>query len=74
MIAFGFGEVFGAFFMGWFIDNYNPKRGTIMNMGIIILMTIVTIISIGSGRFNWLSFVMSFLWGVQDGMINIHTL
>lgn len=74
MIAFGFGEVFGAFFMGWFIDTFNPKRGAVMNMGIIIVMTLITLISISIEKFNWLSFVMSFFWGIQDGMVNIHTL
>ena len=74
MIAFGFGEVVGAFFMGWFIDNYNAKRATIMNMVIIVLMILITLISISTEKFSWLSFLMSFLWGIQDGTINIHTL
>lgn len=64
MIAFGFGEVFGAFFMGWFIDTFNPKRATIMNMVIIFFMIIITLFSINCEKFNWLSFLMSFLWGI----------
>lgn len=74
LIVFGFGEIFGAFFMGWFIDKFNSKRGALLNMAIITFMTLITLISVSIERFNWLSFVMSFLWGIQDGMINIHTL
>ena len=48
MIAFGFGEVVGAFFMGWFIDNFNAKRATIMNMVIIVIMILITLISIST--------------------------
>ena len=74
MISFGFGEVIGGFLMGWFIDKFNPKRATILNMIIIIVMTGVSLFSISLARFNYLTYTMTFLWGVQDGAVNIHTL
>ena len=74
LVGFGFGEVFGAFFMGWFIDKFDPRKGTLMNILIIILTISVTLASIGASRFNWLSYLMSFMWGIADGTINIHTL
>lgn len=43
-------------------------------MLIMIVMFSVTIVSIYMERFNWLSFVMSFLWGFQDGGMNVHTM
>ena len=64
MISFGFGEVFGAFFMGWFIDRFNPQIATLINIVIIILMIAITLVSISLERFNWVSFLMSCLWGI----------
>jgi len=73
MIAFGFGEVIGGFIEGWFIDKFNPARGNIFNLLVIVMMTIITIISISRERFDGFSYIMSFSWGFMDGCINIHT-
>lgn len=72
MIIFGFGEVIGGFFMGWFIDRFGAKKATLVNLGIIVLMTLATLLSITIERYNFFSFLMTFLWGIQDGVINIH--
>ena len=71
MIWFGFGEVIGGFFMGWFIDKFSAKKATIVNMLIALVTIIVTLISISIARFNFVSFFMAFLWGALDGVINI---
>ena len=73
MIAFGFGEVIGGWIEGWFIDKFNPARGNIFNLLVIILMTLITVISIDRERFDGISYLMSFVWGFMDGCINIHT-
>ena len=38
-----------------------------------ILCTGVTLLSIEDMRYNFLTFVMCFLWGIEDGALNIHT-
>lgn len=60
--------------MGWFIDKFDPRKGTLVNILIIIITISVTLASIGASKFNWLSYLMSFMWGIADGTINIHTL
>lgn len=74
MISFGIGEVIGGFFMGWFLDRFNPKKGIITILIIIIVMIGITLWSIGIERYNFITFMMSFAWGIQDGTINIHTM
>ena len=73
MISFGFGEVFAGALQGWFIDKYSSRSANILNLAVIIVMIAVSMISIYSEQFNILTFIMSFLWGVQDGVINTHT-
>lgn len=36
-------------------------------------VTIITVFSILSEHYGWLTFVMCFIWGIQDGAVNIHT-
>ena len=73
MIAFGVGEVVGGLLMGWFIDKYDSKKATILNLFIVFAMTAVTLESIISQKFNYLTFITTFLWGLQDGTFNTHT-
>jgi sugar phosphate permease len=44
MIAFGVGEVLGCFFIGFVIDKIGSKKSSWVNVGICIIMTVVTII------------------------------
>lgn len=74
MIGFGVGEIIGAFFQGWFIDKYSAKWGAILNMVLILITITLTVISIAIERYNFLTYVVSFFWGIQDGTVNIHTL
>jgi MFS family permease len=46
MVAFGFGEVIGGLFLGFFIDRFGSKKASIMNIMIIIVMILVTIICV----------------------------
>lgn len=73
MIAFGFGDAFGGPFMGWFIDKFGGKRACFLNMVVIVIMTGVTLYSIYGEKYNWSSFVMAFMWGIEDGTFNIQT-
>ena len=73
MISFGFGEVSGGFLQGWFIDKYSAKTSTILNAIVVLIMTSASLVSIYYERFNALTFVMAFFWGLEDGIFNIHT-
>lgn len=46
MIAFGCGEVLGCFFIGFIIDKLGSKRSSFFILGIIIIMTVVSVIFI----------------------------
>lgn len=73
MVAFGFGEVIGGFLSGKVFDRIGSKKGALLNMFLIGLVTLLTIFSILSKRYGWLTFVMCSIWGIQDGAVNIHT-
>ena len=46
MVCFGFGEVIGGIVMGWVIDRYGSKIGSIKNVFIALAMTSSTYYSI----------------------------
>ena len=71
MTAFGAGEVLGGFIHGLVIDKIGSKRAVIINVTFIILALSSTQISLYTLKYNWLTFVTTFLWGYQDGMNNI---
>ena len=74
MIAFGFGEMFGGYIMGVFIDNLGSKVGSVKCIILCILTTAITYISIDVNEYNYVSYTMCFFWGYFDGCINIHCL
>jgi MFS family permease len=43
MIAFGVGEILGCFFIGWVVDKYGSRKASWVNVGICLIMTVVTI-------------------------------
>lgn len=43
MVAFGFGEVIGGLFLGFFIDKLGSKNASLMNVLIILLLISVTL-------------------------------
>lgn len=63
MVLFGFGEVFGCFFIGFIVDRFGSKTATIFNLLIIFTMIGVTIAFIVYYQFGILAFVMCFFWG-----------
>lgn len=63
MIMFGIGEVMGCFFIGFFVDRYGSKVASAVNIILMTLMTIVTVAYCLQWEFNWLAFLMCFLWG-----------
>ena len=71
MVAFGFGEVSGGFLHGLLIDKIGSKKTVIINVLIIIIMTFLSLCSLYNNKFDWKSFFMCFVWGYQDGSLNI---
>jgi len=72
MTAFGVGEVVGGLSIGYLIDNKGAKFVVVTNVIIMAAMVFVTLFFAGLFTFNPLAFVMTFLWGVQDGGVNTH--
>jgi hypothetical protein len=42
MVGFGFGEIFGSFFIGYIVDRYGSKIAIMCNLVIILLMFGIT--------------------------------
>jgi predicted MFS family arabinose efflux permease len=72
MVAFGFGEVIGGFLIGIIIDKIGSKKTSIVNVIIILVLINVTAFSVNSNKYDWITFLMCFLWGFQDSSLNIH--
>jgi MFS family permease len=70
MVGFGIGEVLGGFFIGYVVDRFGSKAAIMCNLIIILSMFAVTLGFIEVFSFNWMAWVMCFLWGVQDSGVN----
>jgi predicted MFS family arabinose efflux permease len=64
MVVFGIGEVVGCIFIGQIIDNQGSRVASLVNVGIIVLMTFVTLAFLGINEFNLMAFLMTFIWGI----------
>jgi predicted MFS family arabinose efflux permease len=73
MVAFGIGEVVGSIIIGIIIDKIGSKKTSLVNILIILIMINVTAASVYSEKYDWMTFLMCFLWGLQDSSLNIHT-
>lgn len=72
MVSLGVGEIMGAFGMGYFVDKIGPKKGSFINVALIIIQTVLVILYIHLDKYSWLAFVMTFAWGLQDSAMSIH--
>ena len=72
MVIFGVGELLGGLIQGYIIDFIGSKNTCFINLTIIAIQGVVTIISIDQMQFNFMTFVMCFIWGFQDACINSH--
>ena len=63
MVGFGFGEIFGGFFIGYIVDKLGSKVAIVCNLVIILIMFGVTIAFIQVFEFGILAYLMCFLWG-----------
>lgn len=72
MIAFGVGEILGCFFIGWVVDKFGSKRASWVNVGICLVMTVVTVAFLAVNEYNYLAYIMAFMWGIEDSATNTH--
>ena len=72
MVFFGIGEVTGSIILGFIIDRLGVKKTIVINLLIIVCMTTISFLSVHSYEYNYVSTLMCFAWGFQDGAMNIH--
>ena len=70
MVAFGFGECVGGIFHGLLIDKIGSKRTIWANLVILIAVFGITEWSVYRNKYDWVSFLMCFAWGCEDGTQN----
>ena len=70
MVAFGVGEVMGGINHGLTIDAIGSRKTIFVNLLILTTLTGVTILSINLLTYNYVTFIMCFMWGYQDGSQN----
>lgn len=71
-MALGFGELFGAIFMGRVVDYLGAKRSSFINVLLILISTLMVLIFLYRGTFTYIAYVMTFLWGFQDSAVSVH--
>jgi hypothetical protein len=52
----------------------NSRIASVFNILFVALATALTIIFLVYEDYNWFTFVMAFMWGVEDGSVNTHAL
>lgn len=73
MTFLGVGEIFGCFFIGWIVDRFGSYAATKVNIVIMFVMSAVTVVFTIIYEFNYLAYIMCFMWGFQDSAVNTHT-
>lgn len=73
MSFFGVGNMLGGLFIGTLIDKYGSKRVIHINLIMIFLAYMTFFVFLIINEYNVLTFVMTFMFGFQDSVINTHT-
>jgi MFS family permease len=74
MILLGLGECLGSLASGFIIDAIGTKKTCILNAAMVALNALVVTMSTNSLKYNSLSFILCFLWGVQDSISMSNTM
>ena len=72
MIAFGLGDMVGAFLEGQLVDRLGTQKSLVGLLVIILTCAATTLVFNEIHEFTALAFVMSFFWGCNDGAISAH--
>jgi MFS family permease len=73
LALFGVGEIVGCFYIGFVVDKFGSRVATICNLINIIAMIGTTVAFIIVFEFNYMAWIMCFLWGICDSAINTNT-
>ena len=71
MVAFGFGEVIGGFIHGLIIDQVGSRASIKVNLLVMVVTFSATLWSLNDMHYNNYTFLMCFMWGYEDGTVNI---
>lgn len=63
MVLFGVGEILGCFYIGFIVDRYGSKAAIFHNLAIMLIMGGITMAFILVYKFNFLAYLMCFIWG-----------
>jgi predicted MFS family arabinose efflux permease len=69
MALLGVGEVIGCFVIGYIVDKFGSKTAILCNLLLISMMMSSTIVFIIMFEFNYMAWIMCFLWGFTDSAI-----
>ena len=72
MICLGIGEIVGSFVVGQVIDRKGSKVTSYLTVGLILLQTVLMLWFIGQNTYGLLVFVLTFVFGFQDAVVNTH--
>lgn len=72
MVALGFGEIIGANVQGRIVDRLGTKKTCLLNVGLVLISTMLVLNYLYVNRFTKFAFVMTFMWGYQDSSVSIH--
>jgi len=72
MVGLGIGEVVGGQCMGLVNDWIGNRRTSLVNVFLVFLCFACTCYNISVLNFDWTTYLMCFLWGLQDSAANIH--
>ena len=72
MICLGIGEIVGSFVVGQVIDRKGSKVTSYLTVGLILLQTVLMLWFIGQNTYGVLVFVLTFVFGFQDAVVNTH--
>ena len=72
MVSLGFGEIVGSLSIGQVIDRAGNKLTSVITLILIIVQTVLTLSFVRTGTYGYLVFIMMFVWGLQDSVVNTH--
>ena len=72
VVSLGFGEIVGSLSIGQVIDRAGNLTTSAITLLLIILQTFLTLSFVRSGTYGSLVFIMMFVWGLQDSVVNTH--
>lgn len=73
MTALGVGEFLGSPLIGWLIDKKGSRFVCFINASLMLVTLAVTVAFIVVDEYNWLAWLMTFMWGFEDSAVNTHS-